>query len=706
MALSDSGSRWFQYDRPINSTSIRLIQVLDPILNNGTEVRKVMLLLEEHQFDALPKYSALSYTWGPPEVGDQEYTNADKAIVQINGADFEVFPNLLDVLIHLADTSTAEYYWIDAICINQNDYNERNFQVGIMDRIYSLADQVNIWLGKAGPLAEETSDLIRKIAEINTEEYEAQMKNPETVFDGDNRLLQMYDLPGWNDDIWDAFTAFFNRKWFTRVWIIQEVALARTAVVLWGSGKIAWETVASCSRSLGATNVAWALAQRHKSRNKENYTWGETYTNIGVVPGMIDAVDELLQTGFLWPTEAWAVGMGFTAASSSTVTAQLFYLLLVHRSSHATVDKDKVYALLGIVNRISEVRRVPQAALEVQYDPAVSTGNVFTAVAELILRDCNHLGLLTTAVDDSLKKVKNMPSWVPDFTGIGTNTLCMSLSAEDRGPFDASRISTGSPIRIQIDGTILHLKAFCVGTISSVGDSQMEMISYGAFDQSTRMLLSSKETYWPTGQDRIEAFWRTLVCDMDRQHTPVDEALGFSFRMYVVQLILKGAANAKIKGGDIAEYFTSISSFRTLLSADTSNILPSMEHIEHWCEKLGLKDITMDAIGMTDLADDAVVAEFERGFMQYLHLIDSALVHRRPFATTEGYMGIGTESLKLGDTIWIVSGCPTPLILRATSAVGAGPDSSYRLLGESYIHGIMFGEAINGNLQWEDICLS
>jgi hypothetical protein len=77
--------------------------------------------------------------------------------------------------------------------------------------------------------------------------------------------------------------------------------------------------------------------------------------------------------------------------------------------------------------------------------------------------------------------------------------------------------------------------------------------------------------------------------------------------------------------------------------------------------------------------------------------------HRRLFSTTDGHMGLGPESLQKGDTDWIVSGAKTPFIFRKADQ---GENSVYRLVGETYVHGIMQGEALAvGEPPWNQVIL-
>jgi Heterokaryon incompatibility protein (HET) len=87
-------------------------------------------------------YEALSYVWGDSE--------RRKSMI-LNNQHFAITPNLYTALQHIRSETSNRFLWIDAICINQADKSERNYQLSIMGDIYKCAQQVVNWLGPATP---------------------------------------------------------------------------------------------------------------------------------------------------------------------------------------------------------------------------------------------------------------------------------------------------------------------------------------------------------------------------------------------------------------------------------------------------------------------------------------------------------------------------------------------------------------------------
>lgn len=152
------------------------------------------------------KYEALSYTWGSMEKAVSarvidETTDRTQTIAL--GA------NLADALEHLRLETESRTLWVDAICINQADIEERNAQVKRMGSIYTLAERVVIWLGP------ETSD--SNLA-LSTMQYLAdQVENTLDRYNCDtpdaaeplwfNRAQALL----YNKQTWAALLAFFQR---------------------------------------------------------------------------------------------------------------------------------------------------------------------------------------------------------------------------------------------------------------------------------------------------------------------------------------------------------------------------------------------------------------------------------------------------------------------------------------------------------------
>jgi hypothetical protein len=139
---------------------------------------------------------------------------------------------------HLRREGEVRRLWIDAICINQTDLDERNYQVSRMDRIYYRVRRVAIWLGRE---SKDSSKALEYMMEIESDRNEH-----EDYFEP----AAMEELPkGWclgnwflnQDEEWDAILVLCATVYWTRLWIVQ-VMLATKATLYCGSVEIDRET--------------------------------------------------------------------------------------------------------------------------------------------------------------------------------------------------------------------------------------------------------------------------------------------------------------------------------------------------------------------------------------------------------------------------------------------------------------------------------
>jgi hypothetical protein len=143
------------------------------------------------------EYDALSYAWG---------TDMSLKPATVSGYPLEITESLDSALRHLRHADRSRVMWIDAICINQNDISERNHQVQLMGTIYAKARQTVVWLGSAA----DGSDLVM-----------------DGIAGGDVKDEDMLCFSHYMHKL-------MARPWWSRSWIIQEVALARAVLIQCG----------------------------------------------------------------------------------------------------------------------------------------------------------------------------------------------------------------------------------------------------------------------------------------------------------------------------------------------------------------------------------------------------------------------------------------------------------------------------------------
>ncbi|KAF2193115.1 hypothetical protein K469DRAFT_552171, partial [Zopfia rhizophila CBS 207.26] len=97
------------------------------------------------------KYDTLSYVWGDPNSVEE---------VECNGVLISVTSNLADALRRVRNVEGSNLLWADAICINQQDIEEKSHQVAAMREIYQFSKQTLVWLGDEDEDTEDALDLL------------------------------------------------------------------------------------------------------------------------------------------------------------------------------------------------------------------------------------------------------------------------------------------------------------------------------------------------------------------------------------------------------------------------------------------------------------------------------------------------------------------------------------------------------------------
>ncbi|GAB1316894.1 Folylpolyglutamate synthetase [Madurella fahalii] len=217
---------------------IRLLRVQPGLFDD-----KVYCSLEWYNLDGPhPPYAAISYVWGSPK--------RDRLIV-LDGKRVPVTTSAATALRSLRSQWYARLFWIDALCIDQDDPLDKSRQIPFMADIYHRARNVHVWLGliSYGSL---TLSAVRELwvrAMLHTE-----FGGPAPSFD---------DMPA---AVWVNLKALLRRPWFERTWTVQEVVVARNAdaiTIHYGDGSIDWQTLSWFIRSFRSNNaITYKLSAR------------------------------------------------------------------------------------------------------------------------------------------------------------------------------------------------------------------------------------------------------------------------------------------------------------------------------------------------------------------------------------------------------------------------------------------------------------
>jgi hypothetical protein len=162
--------------------NIRLLRLLPAKAED--EIR-CELLEYRLQTSAGSSYEALSYVWGSPDV---------PRCIYIGDEHLDVTPNLYAALFRLRHTDFPRTLWIDAICINQENGEEKGHQIRIMARVYGEAIRVLVWLGESADDSDRALEAIRTGLIPSGDKHEKK-------------------------EIARAVALLLERDWFQRIWV-------------------------------------------------------------------------------------------------------------------------------------------------------------------------------------------------------------------------------------------------------------------------------------------------------------------------------------------------------------------------------------------------------------------------------------------------------------------------------------------------------
>jgi hypothetical protein len=248
--LNDKDGLFTYESLDIEQRQIRLLQL------TVSDSSRIGCVVRYFAFEEAVKlqYEALSYVWGPPE---------PSAEILINDKIFKIRQNLFDFFQRLQDNSAnsgtiipVTWLWIDQICINQTVISERNQQVAMMADIYKNASSVTVWLGDQNAKeARAAMSFLKALEDRGTDLspflWGGRGVNLRTTLNDLHRRAITKEHPGdrilkergktdLGIAVWLAMNTLLSNAYWSRLWIVQEILLARRITVQWCDMKVKW----------------------------------------------------------------------------------------------------------------------------------------------------------------------------------------------------------------------------------------------------------------------------------------------------------------------------------------------------------------------------------------------------------------------------------------------------------------------------------
>ncbi|KAK2037930.1 heterokaryon incompatibility protein [Colletotrichum somersetense] len=703
----------YGYSALPTARSIRILQIIPDDSNKQTfSLRLNTFLLED-----APPFWALSYTWGSSDFdewsGGLEESETRLHDVECDGQVFKVGETLFDYLdqvkkemrsslgatkhqtgslvsspsCRLLLPGNALNLWVDAMCIDQNSSQEKSHQVQMMGRIYEVARNVIIWLGKAEPnenvcwVLRDFLPEIRRAARSSQTTALLQETGPELDHPQVIKTLGKGLCDRWRSSYTDYFAFFLKKRWLTRGWVVQEAALPepKNIVLQCGNEQFSWSRV----------NQLSALILMFRWDDELNNRLSERLPHWKKRPGTIDRLwnpiqnslpafsdDKVIQRMVDWQNRRWG-----TVTDDETRHAEVLHTFHRLRIYQFENPLDHIYGALGLIQRILG----PNHELGVVPSYNVPVERAYTQVATWLLPHLPNLDILGLAGIAEGRR-ENLPSWVPDFSFHGSIHLTslqrlrqLAKWGQSFNAFDASRTDLRLSRHVaQIeDITKLNLQGLIIDKVEEVRG--LEQSSLGIINNVAWLLdfCDQRGSYELTGEHFADVAVATLCGDL--KPMPGNE---YSFRQWVKRCV---AYNVMVNHGDQPADLDALNSLRMRSTEPKSaaNDGPFMK------------------------LDDAVEMHAEESFVSNLledpisKIVQFITPGRQMLKTKRGYLGLGPATTVAGDEVWLIKGSRMPLVLRNNKNMPMGSGNvanakgeTHVLVGETYLHGVMYGEML------------
>ena len=618
-SMAASPTTPFTYTPLSSRDSLRLVTLLP---GNFDDVIKCELSHAANDAKPPPNYEALSYVWGDPT-----YTTS----IAVNGSLFHVTANLACALRYLRELDKKRVLWIDAICINQQDNQEKGLHVRAMASIYKHSAKVLVWLGEEKDASESL-------------DHPPPMSISE-VFEGISTIAKrqsIADIIGNNP--WERWTpsllSLLRRPWFQRLWIVQEAAMTVDPMLLCGKHSMPWAVLYAAHPILGATVgfTANGAVSMHQA-----------FMNLD---GIVNC----------WTLHRyWEQDTRVAAAELARRCIRIFFAL--KGNFLCSDERDRFYGILGLLGDPMAIGDVP-----VDYEQSAAAG--FHIVAVFLLESRQSLDFLMGDVANfDSSKYPGKPSWVPTWKSYSTyirghyNPPDIWLHGEEKEPPNA----TSADYRLSKDHHILYVKGVVIGTLVGAG---------------TPPPCQPKRT---PGFDRIdyrEAMSQLLVMwETEVVHLPLARARGIATDVeQVLQELRVFWESSKVPASCLQDNCSgneeTIEAFRQALF--------HTNHPGSRSPNISEKDCYEALLGRKDGAEDDESHFLDLQVESFSHFKWRSLCDMVPFRLTGGQFGmmeLGMDMYQGRLCIVLFAGGPGPVALLRE-------DDGFRFRGPCYVQGL------------------
>lgn len=288
------------------------------------------------------KYIALSYTWDLDETDSALHSQT----ILVGGTNVSIKPNLYNALCQIRDSQSDVPIFVDALCIDLVNNQERADYIEIMGHIYARAASVIVWLGKKDKESDTIMLIMRKL--VNAIDWRKMQRDGAPAYDfREPRFFQTLGIEPLTLQQWRQILDFCELRWFTRYWSFFELALAKNALFLWGEACMEYNFLLDFGMILGLSG--WL-------DNLPTLEGGAPEASTNALMKMLGPVSRLRSTPAWHPKSneytSW-MRDSFELGSDQQRAWKFFEILLQSAEALECADqRDKVYAPLAYARHV------------------------------------------------------------------------------------------------------------------------------------------------------------------------------------------------------------------------------------------------------------------------------------------------------------------------------------------------------------------
>ena len=375
--------------------AIRFVTILP-----GVDDDEIRCELRQGHLDESPVYKALSYVWGNQKHRKQ---------ILLDECPFSVTTDLYAGLHCLRDNVQPRLFWIDAICIDQNNVKERSDQVQQMRRVYQGAETVVIWLGEAPKELSEELGRIKALLETllrGSEQagyFDNMNKNSDTALGIRVRFLdELLKLVG-REITLQCLAFLYHNLYWSRAWTIQEFVLGRRVLLQYGKSLMNFQLMEKVNTLI--SNTVQDIVDVQKG---PDLAQGVDLL-LGKSPMTVRRILDRVQSfGILvsLPDRNMNNRVELRKQILTNTPMQLYTLLVENAEAKASEPRDKIFALLSLT---------PDGCGIIQPDYAKTLTEVSKELTQYLIKQERSLLPLRFGSHER-SKTERFPSWCPDWS--------------------------------------------------------------------------------------------------------------------------------------------------------------------------------------------------------------------------------------------------------------------------------------------------